>query len=299
MKMTNKFIYSVIFLLVLLVSCEDAFETTLEIDPPEVPNALVLNSFISQSDSTVFLSVGKVQNLVELDASLGGVDDANVWIQKSSTGEVIEAQNLDSGFPMNYSFDLEEGWISSNSEYEIFVEHPDYPSVSAMQIIPEEPSVVSIEYNEDGGIDQDGDDASEIILQIEDRPGKQYFEILLFEYYEQGEFFYLGSRIDLTSTDPSTIEGYNYHTLLVDDETFEEESKSLTVKFRRYFSDHTRYYLLIRGTTEDYFKYSKTLRLEDESEDNPFQTPVQVFSNVEGGFGIFSLFSEKSFIFDK
>jgi hypothetical protein len=288
-------------LLILLIfnSCEDAFETTLEIDPPEVPNAMVLNSFIKESDTLAFLSVGKVQNLIELDASLAKVNDATVSIQNVNTGEIINAKTLDGGLPINYSFEIPEGWVNENSEYEINVEHPDYPSLSARQVLAEEPSVVSIEYNEDGGIDQDGDDVSEIILQIEDRPGKQYFEILLFEYYEQNGNYFLGSDINLSSTDPSTIEGYNYSSLLIDDETFQDETKLLNVKFNNYFQDDTRFYLLVRAVSEDYFRYSKTLKLEDDSEDNPFQTPVQVYSNVDGGFGIFALFSEKSFIFDK
>ena len=296
----KQFTYIILILGFLLFNaCEDAFETTLQIDPPVAPEALVLNCFIQETDTLSYVTVGRVQSLEETDQRDGKVDDATVSIRNINTGESVMAEPLETGIPINYQFNFENDWFVTGDTYEIEVEHPDFNTIRSVQTLLDQPPVSAIEYNEDGGIDQDGDDASEIILTIEDRPGKQFFEVMLFEYFEQGEFYALGSDVNLTSTDPSTVEGYNYSSLLVDDETFEGETKSLTVKFSRFYSEDTRFYLLIRGISEDYFRYSKTIRLEDESEDNPFQTPVQVYSNIEGGFGLFALFSEKSFIFDK
>lgn len=50
--------------------------------------------------------------------------------------------------------------------------------------------------------------------------------------------------------------------------------------------------------TEDEFQHEKTLRAFYESDGNPFAEPVNVYSNIEGGFGIFSGRSEVNGIFN-
>lgn len=291
-------LYIILSIFFILTSCEDAFETTLEIEPPEAPQALVMNCYIGQNDTLINMGISKVADLVEVDFALSKIDDAEVFIRNINSGEEKAFMPWETNNPYNYVQECDSDWFQPGEEYEIVATHPDYNTISATQLMPEVPTFTIREYNEDGGIDQEGDDASEIILDIDDLPGASYYKLSLFEYYEQDGFVSLGSAIELSSTDPSTLEGYNYFSLLMEDATFDGESKSITLKFRRNYTNHDRLALVIRGVTEDYFRCSKTLELEDESEDNPFQTPVQVYTNVESGFGIFSMHSEKSFIFD-
>jgi len=45
--------------------------------------------------------------------------------------------------------------------------------------------------------------------------------------------------------------------------------------------------------TEAYYNFSKTKFARDEiGEDNPFQSPVQLYSNVNDGLGIIALYVE-------
>ena len=46
--------------------------------------------------------------------------------------------------------------------------------------------------------------------------------------------------------------------------------------------------VVFRAMSEDYFRYWKTVELQNDVGDNPFAEPVRVHSNMTGGFGIFA-----------
>ncbi len=50
----------------------------------------------------------------------------------------------------------------------------------------------------------------------------------------------------------------------------------------------TTIYFRLYSITEDYFKYIQTLNLFYKNYNNPLAEPTQVYSNVEGGYGIFA-----------
>ena len=53
--------------------------------------------------------------------------------------------------------------------------------------------------------------------------------------------------------------------------------------------DHKKtIYLRLYSITEEYFRYIQTLNLFEKDFGDPLTNPVQVFSNVTGGFGIFA-----------
>ena len=49
--------------------------------------------------------------------------------------------------------------------------------------------------------------------------------------------------------------------------------------------------LKLNYSKEDYFKYKLSLEKYQETAGDPFAQPVQVYSNVENGFGIFGGYS--------
>ena len=51
-------------------------------------------------------------------------------------------------------------------------------------------------------------------------------------------------------------------------------------------------HVILRTTTEEYYKYNYTRDLQASTEDNPFAQPVQVFDNIEGGLGIFAGYNQ-------
>ena len=57
-------------------------------------------------------------------------------------------------------------------------------------------------------------------------------------------------------------------------------------------------YLQVLYISETYYEYLKTARLHDETRENPFAEPLNVYGNVENGYGIFAGYSSRTFEFD-
>ena len=53
--------------------------------------------------------------------------------------------------------------------------------------------------------------------------------------------------------------------------------------------------LQVLHISEAYYEYLKTARLHDESRENPFAEPLNVYGNVENGYGIFAGYSSQTF----
>ena len=53
-------------------------------------------------------------------------------------------------------------------------------------------------------------------------------------------------------------------------------------------------YWTLKNHSEDYYMYKKTFNVYQSVRGNPFAEPVQVFSNIENGYGIFWICSNSS-----
>lgn len=54
-------------------------------------------------------------------------------------------------------------------------------------------------------------------------------------------------------------------------------------------------WLQVRHISEAYYRHLKSALLHDATDDNPFAEPVNVYSNVENGYGIFAGYSSQTF----
>jgi hypothetical protein len=82
--------------------------------------------------------------------------------------------------------------------------------------------------------------------------------------YFVNDEFYDGKKIDLEFKTES-----EYNTYLSYNDTLEN------------------YFIRIYSFTEDFAKHVYTVRINDQNQNNPFSEPVQIFSNVKGGYGAF------------
>jgi hypothetical protein len=59
-------------------------------------------------------------------------------------------------------------------------------------------------------------------------------------------------------------------------------------------------YVVLLSVSESYFRYLKATEFQENNEDNPFATPVQVYNNIENGLGIFAGYSISKYpLFDQ
>jgi len=228
----------------MLVSCEDAFETTLTIDPPEHIDRLVMHAYGSTNDNDLQVSLSKSTPLLSSNTP-SQISNAIVTLWKGDA-LIATLEEVNNGFSAEFNYILPSGTI-----------------------VYEKGSTYRLEAEATG------------------------FEIGLRRFVENfGNPFY--REIDIDTFDPAAQEGISYANLIVNDLSFDGESKTLPIIFNRQSSQAIDdLFVLWRVTSEDHYLFNKTARRQINTEENPFSTPVQIYSNIENGIGIFSIVNEQ------
>jgi hypothetical protein len=278
-----------------LSSCEDFFETQIDIDPPEVVPKLVVNTFINLEQDSVGFFIRTNEPLgSETSTSLTNIE-AEITIENVSDNVTITAdKNTQSPIPYNYlNSNINTDFLNADDEYLFTVRDlsGDYPTASAQVRFPSKSTIKNIEYKYEGGIREDGDEASSFKITFDDPVDeKNFYEIGIIRDYDPNR----PSSYDFASSiDIAASKGFINDFVLLTDESFNGEEKTIELKTFRNSVDNIPFHIGWRNVTEDYFKYSKTLRAQGDFGDNPFSSIVQVFTNVENGLGIVSLYQEQ------
>jgi hypothetical protein len=283
--------YTYILFLLLVISCEDAFETVIEIDTPEYTPKLVLESQIAEGDTSVLLRLSRNTDVFDKEDDWL-VNDADVTL---SINDKIYALNIfTTGNYFNYHVTLDQS-IMAGDQISIEASHPDFNTIKASGTIPVFVDLNDINFEEDGGVDIDGEKQSKVELAVDDPMGRNFYQVKLRYVYDSSNSFYYNP--DIYCLDPAVSDSYNYESLLIEDEGFDGENKVFDIILDQILPDEDQgeLYLVWSVVSEDFFKYSKTRMLNTDQEGNPFSSPVSVWTNVEDGVGILSLTSRREF----
>lgn len=85
---------------------------------------------------------------------------------------------------------------------------------------------------------------------------------------------------------------YSESEWLSSDALFNGKEYFITLKIPAIGNDKNTVDVILSHITEDYYSYAKTLSLQRDVKGDPFAQPVQVYSNIKNGFGIFGGYSE-------
>ncbi|MCF8363880.1 MAG: DUF4249 domain-containing protein [Prolixibacteraceae bacterium] len=277
MRRNYLFILIIIFGETLLPSCEK--DVTFDFDRPV---KLSLNCILNP-DSTITARLTLSGN-IENNTSFQPVDDATIVLYENG----IELGTLTSGSEGNYYLDYHP---ESQNEYKIAVLHPDYKDVTASTEVPQKPDVMFtpdtlelIEHPELYWL--------EINVVIHDLPGKNsywlYGKRTMDGVVRTGGGFQniKAPFIDDFNrrTDPESKFGYVYdYYVRISDIGYDGEKMTVMLEAA------TNGSINIVSADEHYDKYIKSsvkARLNSEG-DLPFKEPVQIYSNIENGYGIF------------
>ena len=282
-----------------MISCEDFFETTLELEEPPFVELLVVNSILTnltleESRALVSKTIGLSDQEEE---SL--VTDAEVKITfPDNTLYILNALpeiKLYSYYQYNYEGTIPE--LTAGKQYKIQVSSEE-KSVTAQVKMPYASKLISAVYMENGGLDADGDEVSAIDIIIDDTPNEE-------NYYKIGALKITdgyAQELYLTTTNSFALESATYQDLIIKDEQFDGKE----FKLRLQFNDYDFYYgqqpqpaeykVIMKSISKAQFDHDRILHSFFENNDNPFASPVQLASNIEGGLGLFAL--ENTTIFD-
>lgn len=278
------------------------------IDVPETEHKLVINSTIAP-----FTAGYPKQIYVDVSSSIAVTDTTHNAVVKDAVvclfndSILIDTLVYDT---TNAYYDIDRFWFPEAGEsYRLVVQHPDYPEVSATTSIPSSVPIVDtvitpIAYLEGGNI------MNEVAITFTDPAGDEdYYEVALSDqerdYYEltatdklitREAYYPTLERFDLHKPTclPFTDEGINGQTYTL--RFYYSAPHNFNGTMGDYMPGH---FLLVnfRHITRAYYQYKTSLiqQLNNQEVDILYggKEPLNVESNIEGGYGLFSGFNHQ------
>lgn len=273
------------FLVVLvLVSCEKDVTFHFEHQPKLNLNCILNPDSSVTVNLTLSQSLGSPEEIRPVDGAVITLyEDNQIFGMLKETGD---------GY---YKLDKKP---HEGKKYQITAEATDYHSVSAETTIPNRPE---IEYSKEitGHLEFDSTRATfNLNVKINDRPGPDNYWI--YDTWVVKGVKYGGARKEINApfldgfnkiTDPEAKYGYTLSLgVRLSDEGY--DGKTMEFVIPDYFEGTQYSYtdaVHFLNTCEHYDKHIKTIILNRMKEDSelPFFEPVQIYSNIENGYGIF------------
>lgn len=285
-----------IFLIITLSSCEDFFQTTMNVDPPEHTPSLVLHMYINDNDDSIMASVSKsigaLESIEDLESLL--INDAIVQI-KNDNDEVLyelKQRDPDTESRINYVLGLDSKFGGTDQTYKVHVTHPSLGIITAEQTMPRPVEISELEFNNESVFVDEEIALNSLSFMLHDPSNQEnYYQIkVLFHDEIEDQWYYIYSSID----SPIFSISYDYDAWLLSDETFDGKEFHINIYVDSYIEDlEGKMYLDIKGISKDFYSYAKSLALNSATGDIGFTEPVSVYNNINNGLGNFSLSSRK------
>ncbi len=305
-----KYFLFISFAALLLNACtEDFFSQTVAIDPPPYDKQLSFHLNLTTQDSVVRIVMARNYGILE------NVERYEDWFVTGATAELYEngqkwltlaPKSVDSGFVLvgNLPHPFQAG-----STYELRAMHPDYPSVYAIQVVPDDFQVDSVRVRKDAVPGEFGDRIDLLEVFLKDQPGvKNYYEVRISKLSYELQYDPNTGEYDTTgiASYPLGVEGYNDPNVLdgyrsgglISDQFFDGQTYKFQARFDNpmYGSFDSSLVIQVRQVTPDFFKWSRSFQTNYDNGENPLVEPISIFHNLDNGLGIFSITQEKTFI---
>jgi hypothetical protein len=310
----------------LVLSCE----TTVDVDIPRDDDRLVINAIL-EADSSVRLNLSSSRFSLDNDPIMP-VERAEVTLYEDGQAVAVlteagaEINGNRGWYESNYK-------VRAGHRYTIRAAKEGFQSVEAETFIAEPVSISDLDYDYlvlDQVVIIDGvpdtfqqKELQNISLVIDDPSGEDnYYEVIMYQEATQYLRDFSGTEpivydsirrlyeTYLSSDDPLVTDeqffesdaSFYGNSLIFSDETF--EGKNYRVEFRHQgssgFSEDgsLKYLVFLKNLNREQYLYIRSLQLQRDTEGNPFAEPVPVYSNVVGGYGIFTGFSHDTSIIE-
>jgi len=305
-----KNILSVIILITLFYSCEDAFTTIREIDLPEHEQKLSVFSNIVDKKVSFFISHSKSMN----DNTPYKNFSADVSLYKDNL-EILNFEYLTEKFVGGDSiltYTLNDS-INSGSEYVIRVISKEFGIAKSTQVVPSKAKIINISYKRNG-IKEKYDDYYKDLLEFDvkdDENAENFYMIQLFgldTLQKNGKTYKIGYRsLTINSKNDVTTTNLYYNgknTVILSDKNFNGTTIKLDIAVNtdNYNYNHPKYLtefkIKILSISKDLYNFLLSNEYSEEAEYNPFAEPVNIHSNIENGYGLFSASATNEFLFE-
>ena len=278
------------------ISCEKVIPFDGDVNTPK----LVINS-VFESDSTFKVHVSSSRSVIDT-ASFKNIDDAIVTIKDGNENIIETLNHVENGFYKGQTFPQE------NQTYILEINHTNYANITASDSLPSPITINSVDTST--MVDPINGNRLQISMNFDDPENTQNYYLI--ETYSVNEYLVLKDS-DTTEYELDTTKQFMVLTDevfqnggspwreqgLFNDLLFNGQNKTLELEIPNdswsgsedgydwsYKTLTLRLYL--HNITLSYYYYRTSLELFQNATGNPFAQPVQVFSNVENGFGVFA-----------
>jgi Domain of unknown function (DUF4249) len=313
----------ILFTLALFGSCESFFDSIVEIDTPDHKPVLVVAAYweIGSDSLAVFVSKsrgGKDNSNYNVKDPLGGFNQGNYDTVGNAKVELFRNDQLLGEIPyFKIGYHLSKGKYKldtvSGVRYKIRVSAPNLPTIEAEQMTQSKLIISQTTYKKDGAIYQDPDNifgqqpekGDEFSFEIKDNStDENYYSIASNPYQNEpiewyfkdttiGQFY---NNLFTRNIDPLMEVGF------LNDKTFSGTNYRWRFFTNNFNSNGTpksgdKLVYNVWSYSKDWFLFSKTLRLLRDAQDNIFfSEPVILYTNIKGGYGIFSIYSKQKVV---
>lgn len=267
-------------LLVLLASCVQDVSFEFEHESKLCLNCILNPDSLIETSLTLSHSLSNTSNFET-------VNNAIIQLFENDTlkGEL--------NFISNGKYVLNQKPVSGKN-YKIVAKSPDYKQITAYTTVPEKPI---IKYTKDTTsiIENLNVPVFDLNVQLFDPQGKNYY--WLYSTYIVGGVKYGGNCKEINAPfvdhfnrfiDSDSKYGFSHFMQIrISDEGYDAQVLEFTIPDNVVYLDYKAQHFL--NVDEHYDKYIKTTivnRMKETSE-LPFYEPVQIYTNVENGYGIF------------
>tara|TARA_B100000780_G_scaffold247324_1_gene192232 strand:- start:1159 stop:2109 length:951 start_codon:yes stop_codon:yes gene_type:complete len=285
--------FCTLLLVLIFFSCEKV----VPIEDGILKSKLVVNS-VFLNDSFCQLHLSSSLNIYNTN-TFKNILDASVFIKDSNGNNVEHLPHVSNGFYAGNQL------LAKGKSYYLQVEHSNFNSVFASSSIP---NSISNIYIDTSSYTQNGKDRIKVRLTFEDeRYVNNYYKLAVKVGKTLTDSIIVnGSLIVDTSKAYSWLKIYKDHSILestitnketiFNDNTFNGSNFSIDFSIKDIIKKINNTDNINLDFIELYFyninsslyNYHKSINNYSDNNSNPFAQPIQVFSNIQNGFGIFS-----------
>jgi hypothetical protein len=279
-----------LLLIIIIVSCEVVVDVNIPLEAPK----LTVNSFFT-ADSVWSADITLSRFILD-DQPFEVVPDAEIIIYHNNVA-VDTLQNHLSG---RY---IGKKKPETGKSYEIRVNHQRHGAVHAVSYAPVPVIPDSIHANPK--FEVESNETNTFTLYFNDPPAENFYQIQLWQQsyylrYPERDTVYIFHTSHFTINDPVVSRYHGNVGALFDDTLFNGRKKSIELKTNTArFHPTTGYIVYFRTVTKEFYEYMVRTSLQDVTSGDPLAQPVQVFSNIENGFGIFAGYNQAVYRYSK
>lgn len=277
-------------------ACEQTFNTVLNVDVEHTP-MIALNIANRGGFGEFVGTVAGTRPITGPAQSNTNLPDARILVYENG---ILKDSLLYQSLDQIYS-STQFNWLNG-ATYQLVASAPGKKTVDATDVMPlriEPENIVRI-HNAKSFTIPEMDNATvlcdEVSFTFKDPGAAKNYYSFDFLIGGGGGFGHVGVicndadvQNEVNDNDPSSTNALRYGTLYLDDLNFNGQTKKITLYVPSNPGGIDPYNLIFTHLSESSYKYSRTFSLYQDTQGNPFSEPVQVYSNVKNGAGIFGL----------